>query len=147
MINIDLYFVMKEKRMNKNDYSGMGDVGIRFLLFRKAIKKTRSQLSRELSVDFSTVKHIEESRTFPRIKYLHYLNREYGLDINWMLCGRGDMFTGKPPQIFDLNYVPGSCKLTLEEREEFMRLMQIPVIEQTILEWLEEYKQRLRNEG
>lgn len=147
-----IYFNIKDKNkdlsMNKNDFSKMGDMGIRFILFRKAIKKTRTEIADELSVGLWEIKAVENGKRAPKIDYLHYLSTEYGLDINWILGGLGAMFTGLPPRELDENYVrvPAGEQM-LAKYVEIFQLMQIPAIKKSILEWLEEFKEQLRKKS
>lgn len=141
------YMKKKDKKMNKtNDF--VGDWGIRFLLFRKAIKRNQSQLASELKTHQAEIASIEKNTIYPKINYLHFLNKKYGLNINWLLCNAGDMFVKDPPPDIDTNYamkppapIPQGKK---EKITELMKLMQIPSIEKIMLAKLEEIKEQLR---
>ncbi|MCP5104226.1 MAG: helix-turn-helix domain-containing protein, partial [bacterium] len=56
--------------MAKSDKSKRKELGLRFLLFRKAIGKTVSQLASGMNVSRSEIKSIENGISFPNIKYL-----------------------------------------------------------------------------
>jgi transcriptional regulator with XRE-family HTH domain len=137
----------KDKKMKKTNVF-VGDWGIRFLLFRKAIKRDQHQLASELKTNQEEIAAIEKNAIYPKINYLHFLNRKYGLNINWLLCNAGDMFVKDPPPDIDTNYAmepsaslpPGKNK----KIAELMRLMQIPSVEKIILAKLEEIKEQLR---
>jgi len=122
------------------------DWGFRFLLFRKAIKKTQSQLASELKTSQEEIAGIERNAIYPKINYLHFLNEKYGLNINWLLCSAGDMFVKEPPPDTDLNYTtkPSLPQGKNEKIAELMRLMQIPSVEKIILDKLKEIKEQLR---
>jgi transcriptional regulator with XRE-family HTH domain len=144
------------KKINKtmkktHGLSGM-DIGVRFLLFRKAIKKTVPQIASELKASSGEITAIEDGTAYPRVNYLHYLHRKYGLNINWLLCNLGDMFIEEsPPGLdLDLNYVmttlsPEDGDLKAKYRE-LMQLMQIPVIEEAMMAKLKEIKNCLKEE-
>ncbi|MCP5054090.1 MAG: hypothetical protein GY940_43385 [bacterium] len=136
--------------MQKNNYDPESDLGIRFLIFRKAIKKERIHIAYELNIEPSDVDDIENGSITPEINYLHELNRKYGLNINWMLCGEGQMFTGDRPSDLDDNYVAKPPVKTGDplygKYTEFIQLMQIPVIEEAIMNWLEEFKDQMREQ-
>lgn len=129
-----------------NDFAG--DWGFRFLLFRKAIRRSQSQLASELKTHQEEIAGIEENTIYPKINYLHLLNKKYGLNINWLLCNAGDMFVKHPPPGIDTNYVMKPSALTPQYKNEkimeLMQLMQIPSVEKIILAKLEEIKERLR---
>jgi transcriptional regulator with XRE-family HTH domain len=124
------------------------DWGIRFLLFRKAIKRNQSQLASELKTHQAEIASIEKNTSYPKINYLHFLNKKYGLNINWLLCNAGDMFVKNPPQDIDTNYAmkpPGPTPQDKNEKiAELMQMMQIPSVEKIILAKLEEIKEQLR---
>jgi transcriptional regulator with XRE-family HTH domain len=129
------------------------NIGFRFLLFRKAIKRTQLQLSSELGIGRAKLAAVEKGRQLPKINYLHYLKREYGLNINWLLCKDREMFVGKderPPEV-DTDYAmkpqardgdPG-----YKEYLELIQLMQVPVIEKAVLESLREVKEQMRKKA
>ncbi len=137
--------------MNKTHTNPQEEMGIRFLLFRKALKKNRAQLASELGSHQEEIAAIERGKVFPKINYLHYLNREYGLNINWMVCEAEDMFIKDHPQDVDPNYlvkpsIPMDDPLERKKYLEFIQLMQIPVIEEAILAKLKEIKELLQED-
>lgn len=141
------YMKKKDKKMKKtNEF--VGDWGIRFLLFRKAIRRNQSQLASELKTHQEEIAGIEKNAIYPKINYLHFLNKKYGLNINWLLCNAGDMFVKDPPPGIDTNYAMKPSAPTPQGKNEkiieLMRLMQIPSVEKIILDKLEEIKERLR---
>jgi transcriptional regulator with XRE-family HTH domain len=136
--------------MKKVDCKVMGDFGLRFLLFRKALRKTQFQLANEVGAKLSDIRQIENGTEYPEINYLHFLNKKYGLNINWVLCNEGEMFIKELPPGVDTDYV---MKLPVksgdpipEKYAEFFQLMQIPAIEKAIMAQLEEFKTLLRKE-
>ena len=137
----------KDKKMKKtNEF--VGDWGIRFLLFRKAIKKDQQQLASELKTSREEIAAIEKNTKYPKINYLHFLNKKYGLNINWLVCNAGDMFVKNPPPDIDASYAMASAASPSpgknEKIAELMQLMQIPSVEKIILAKLEEIKEQLR---
>jgi transcriptional regulator with XRE-family HTH domain len=123
------------------------DVGVRFTLFRKAIRKSRVQLADELGVPVRGIERVEKGDADPEINYLHYLNKKYGLNINWMFGSRGDMFVENRPGDLDTDYVirppvkEGDSRF--EAYAEFFQLMQVPAIEKAIMDRLKEIKTHL----
>lgn len=122
------------------------DWGFRFLLFRKAIKRSQSQLASELKTNQEEIAGIERNVIYPKINYLHFLNEKYGLNINWLLCSAGDMFVKEPPGGTDPDYTmkPSPPQGKDEKITELMRLIQIPSVEKIILDKLKEIKEQLR---
>ena len=72
-----------------NDKDLYEPVGKRFEAFCRVLCLNREQLAAELNVSIKTIEEIENGETLPDLYMLKYLNKEYGLDINWMLFGHG----------------------------------------------------------
>ncbi|NIM13430.1 MAG: helix-turn-helix domain-containing protein [Candidatus Aminicenantes bacterium] len=119
------------------------EIGRRFKRFREAIGKTQAQLARELNVYQSTITNIEVGKTFPGIRYLDYLEKNYRLNISWLISSKGEMYEREetfPPAVSLLD-----CHIPIkdpryEKYVELIYLMQVPVIEQVILAKLTEIK-------
>jgi len=108
---------------------------LNFRLFRKILKKTQEELAAELGVCKATICNIERGATHVKINYLHYLHRKYGLNINWMLTGNGDVF------------VNGKRGFSVDGRySELFKLMKIPAVEEEILKTLVETKIQIGKE-
>lgn len=144
---------MRIKMHNEDHPRTMKDIGFRFLLFRKAIKRTRLQLASELGTGQSKIAAVEKGRQFPKINYLHYLKKKYGLNINWLLCKDREMFVSKDvrPSELDTDYAmkpqvrdgdPG-----YKEYLELIQLMQVPVIEKAVMASLQEVKEQMRKKA
>jgi len=135
--------------MKKIHKKSMEELGIRFLVFRKAIKKTRPQLAEDLKISLSEICAIEKGTVYPKINYLHFLNRKYGLNINWMVGNEGEMFIEDHPMkaAADPDYImapPVKDSESMNKIAEFLHLMQVPVIEEAIMTKLKEIKQVLK---
>jgi transcriptional regulator with XRE-family HTH domain len=119
------------------------EIGKRFKRFREAIGKTQAQLARELDVYQSTITNIEVGKTFPGIRYLDYLQKNYKLNISWLISSKGDLYEREesfPPPASLLD-----CHVPVKDPRygkyvELIYLMQVPVIEQVVLAKLTEIK-------
>jgi transcriptional regulator with XRE-family HTH domain len=113
------------------------EVGTRFKRFRESIEKTQAQLAKELNVYQSTITNIEMGKTFPGIRYLHYFQDKYRLNINWMLNGRGEILMTdedllpKAPSRINC-HVPASDS-KYKNYLKLMELMRVPLVEQIIM--------------
>ena len=136
--------------MKKSHVLFREDVGMRFLLFRKAIKKTLPQLASELKAGQEDIAAIEKGAAYPKVNYLHDLYRKYGLNINWLVGNIGDMFVEEPPPGIELDYdfvktsPPDSDDTTNKKYLELEQLMQIPEIEKVMMAKLQEIKKSLK---
>lgn len=131
-----------------NAIKPMTDSGLRFILFRKALNKSRDDLSKELCTTTKDIEAIENGTIAPKINFLHYLYMYYGLNLNWIICGNGDMFIDDRQLKLNPEYVPQSSEIFIENfRERYndlIRFMQIPVIEKQIMNSIQEIKTQLR---
>jgi transcriptional regulator with XRE-family HTH domain len=118
--------------MSKKEIETKEEIGSRFRQFRESIGKAQHELAAELKISQSTIANIERGKAFPNINYLHYFYNNYQLNINWLLIGRGEMFS--------------KGRIMNERYLELINLMQVPVIEQVILAKLIEIKALLKDE-
>jgi transcriptional regulator with XRE-family HTH domain len=77
-----------KKNQSLNDKDFYDPVGKRFEVFRRVLCLTRDQLAAKLNVSIKTIEEIENGETLPDLYMLYNLNKEYGLDINWMIIGK-----------------------------------------------------------
>ena len=127
----------KIKHTGKRDYLSIKkQIGQRFKKFRETIDITQVQLAAKFDVYQSTITNIEVGKTFPGIKYLHFLGENYGLNADWIVNNRGEMVAKSPP-------LPTAM---IEKYINLLTLMKVPVVEQLILARLEEVKVIAREE-
>ncbi len=125
-----------DKKQKKNVYKATIEPGLNFRLFRSVLGKTGEELGEELGVCKSTISNIERSVTLIKPEYLRYLWSEYGLNINWLLTGKGKMFVHDKPK--SLEKIPVNQKYV-----ELFQLMQISEIEKAVLETMKVEKARM----
>ncbi|MCP4219459.1 MAG: hypothetical protein GY765_32795 [bacterium] len=97
------------------------DVGLRFMLFRKAVEKDNCEFAAELRLTEDKVADIEAGILSPEITQLHILHYRYKLNINWLLTGTGFMFVGKDSE-----------KPLVGKYSELLALMEVPAVAQAI---------------
>ncbi len=126
------------------------DVGTRFKAFRIDKKKAQHVLAGELNVHQSTITNIEHGTTFPKISYLFYFYAKYGLNINWLITGKGDMYLGgqKDGKQTEKIYLPqlDYGNPIYNQYAELAHLVQVPAIEQVLLAKLTECKILFKDE-
>lgn len=136
--------------MSKEKTSIKKDVGLRFCQFRKAINKTQQQLADELEIYQSTITNFEQGKTFPNLNYLYHFNEQYGLNITWLITGKGDMvmkdyqITASAPRMLDSGLQHHTDDI--KKYTELLYLMDIPIIEQIIMAKFLELKTLLKDE-
>ena len=107
-------------------------------------------LAAELKVHQSTITNIEHGTTFPKINYLQYFYEKYGLNINWLVTGEGEMYmrghpkSGGAARIMYPHVQYGDPRF--DQYDELTLLMQIPAIEQVMLAKLMEAKTLFKDE-
>lgn len=111
--------------------------GLNFRIFRKILNKTQDELAEEMKVSKATISNFERGITDIKPGYLHYLYTEYGLNINWLLTGRGKIFAHRE------GIPPGNVQIN-EKLYELFELMRIPEVENAILNALKELKPHIK---
>lgn len=125
-----------DSRLNNNVKSATSCASLNLRLFRKIIGKTQHELAADLDVSRSTISNIERGVTFIRVDYLDRMYRKFGLNINWLLTGKGNIFISKDQKL------PAGVSIN-EKYFELFELMQIPAVEEEILKTLKEAKSLL----
>jgi transcriptional regulator with XRE-family HTH domain len=127
------------------------EIGLRFKQFREAIKKSQQKLADELKVYNGTIINIEKGRFFPKFKFMYYLYRQYHLNLNWLLNGKGEMMIS--PQEDSMNAYISQLLSPMDENDpryekfvELFSLMRIPAVEKIILGKLAEIKALAKEE-
>ena len=64
-------------------------IGERLKSWRKSENLTQQAIARSISSSSGYISEIEQGKTIPGGNFLISLNREYGVDINWLLTGGG----------------------------------------------------------
>jgi transcriptional regulator with XRE-family HTH domain len=131
-----------EKKKLLSDKDFYGPMGKRFEAFRRLIRLTREQLAAELNVSVNTIEQIEKGKTPPDLCMINCLNKQYGLDINWMIHGHGVViFTRLMEAHKELRTKkPGKISAKTRETLELWELLKVPSVENTIFTKMEEVK-------
>lgn len=128
----------KIKLLNDKDF--YDPVGKRFEAFRRVLCLTREQLAAKLNVSIETIEEIEKGETPPDLCMLYYLNKEYGLNINWMIHGEGGIIFSRLVEARKELNTKKPKKISVKSREtiEQWELMKVPEIENIIFAKMEE---------
>jgi len=127
------------------------EMGIRFRVFREIIDLTIQQLADQLGISPDTIEEYEEGLAFPDIQVLHFMYDNYGLNVNWLVGRVGEMFNEKDPKqlkkLFAHKPLSGSDPSRLDALMELFELMEIPMIEESIMAALLEVKTLLKKQA
>ena len=107
------------------------EIGLRFQDFREAIGKSREELARELGITPNDFAKIEQGAIMPGISILKYLRTRFGLNIDWLMDKKEEMFSrdyGTFVIIFD------NVKYTRRHIKYFKRVLEYPSIKTLLLE-------------
>lgn len=113
--------------------------GLNFRIFRKILNKTQDDLAAEMNVCKATISNFERGYTHIKPNYLFYMYTTYGLNISWLMTGKGNIFAlegGKPPSDIVVN----------KKYLEIFEYMKIPEVEKAIMETLEKVRPAIEKE-
>ena len=124
------------KKNGKNRF--FVDFSLRLRAIREALKMSQAAFSKEVEVSLPTYVRYEATLMMPKVHILSLLIEKFNVNVEWLLTGQGDMF--KPKE--DPSFQKGKKILIQDPRYiELLELMEIPIIEQSILVKLLEAKQ------
>jgi len=104
--------------MNEKFESNLKDIGSRLKTVRKDLKKTLRQVEAEVGVNISAISEMEKGAKRPHQFYLFYLADQHSININWILTGRGNMYSSVFPKQFNFGD-------DTSEIEEMIRLIEL----------------------
>jgi transcriptional regulator with XRE-family HTH domain len=78
------------------------EIGKRLKEVRKALKLTLKEISGKTGLSKSGVSYIESGRNKPSALYMLELSKQFNVNINWVLTGKGNMF--QPDIELNLNF-------------------------------------------
>jgi transcriptional regulator with XRE-family HTH domain len=138
----------REKNQLLSDKDFYEPVGKRFEAFRRVICLDRDQLAAELNVSIKTIEEIENHESLPDLCMLRYLNKQYGLDINWMLFGHGVVSSSRLMEARKELKTKKTGKISNKTRETMKQwdLIKIPVIENIIFSKMKEVKMLFKDQ-
>ncbi len=70
----------------------MKNIGKRVKQIRELLKISQETLANELGITKQAISNIEHSKCYPNIALLHKLYTDYGVNINYIITGRGDIY-------------------------------------------------------
>ncbi len=70
----------------------MENIGIRIKKIRKILSKSQEGLALELGLTKQAISNIETSKSLPSMAFLSKLLLDYDVNLNYIVCGVGDIF-------------------------------------------------------
>jgi len=126
------------------------NVGNRIRLFRELLEMSREEMARLLEKETSHLEEIENGNKLAEVNDYYILNKNYGLNLNWVSSGKGQMFSEKGPNTDDITFFIGNAlspeKPDLKEYKELFILMAIPCVEEFMLNNVEIWKKEFSHE-
>ncbi len=138
-------------KKEKNDYQCllMSQMGGRLRDIRSALGLTQEELARDLDISKPAYVRYETGNRYPPAKILNALALKYNVDTNWLLAGKGAMFT-VAPEDEALDRLPDSAIVTAQVKKRYLEMIRlmtdIPIFEQLFLAKLVEFKYMFRAE-
>lgn len=80
-------------------------IGKRIKEFRVALHMTAIELGKELDIPVRTIGSYERNEAQPGAKFFSKLVERYHVNINWLLSGKGNMFTSAKKAELDMTYI------------------------------------------
>jgi transcriptional regulator with XRE-family HTH domain len=114
-------------------------IGKRIKELKSVLKVTSSELSRKLNIPVRTIGSYERDEAQPGPKFLNALIVEYGVNINWLLTGEGNMFISKKTEL-DINYIANlkeTFKLSNEELNGLIDILETDASREMVLKFIE----------
>ena len=114
-------------------------IGKRIKEIRLSLHMTAIELAKELCIPVRTVGSYERNEAQPGAKFLAKLVEKYQVNVNWLLSGKGNMFTSKKTEL-DINYIADlqeRLNLTSEEIEGLIELLDCDASRDMVLKFIE----------
>ena len=73
----------------------MNTIGERFCAFRKRLGMTQAEIADKIKASRSFLSQVESDLSIPGGEMLMLVNQHFGLNVNWLLTGEGEMFRNK----------------------------------------------------
>ena len=77
------------------DKNGKKEISLRFRMFREVTGKTQKEISKLAGISQATISRMEAGEIYPPWELISFLHKNFNLDINWLITGKGDMILQK----------------------------------------------------
>jgi transcriptional regulator with XRE-family HTH domain len=114
-------------------------IGQRIKELKITLKITTTEMANRLHIPVRTIGSYERDEAQPGPKFLNALITEFGVNINWLLTGKGYMFISSKTEM-DINYVAQvseMMKLTNEEMTGLMDILETDASREMVLKFIE----------
>ena len=114
-------------------------IGKRIKELKAVLKITSLELAKKLDIPARTIGSYERDEAQPGPKFLNALIVKFGVNINWLLTGEGNMFISKKTEL-DINYIANlkeTFKLSNEELNGLIDILETDASREMVLKFIE----------
>ena len=113
-----------------------GEVGGRLRRLRNRLGLTQARMAALLNIRTMALNREERGLNYPSALTLHSLATQFDVSLDWLLCNRGSMFTGKAE-----SKKRESGDMFTREVEEMVYLMKhIPLVRHSVMGYYQKFK-------
>ena len=114
-------------------------IGKRIKELKAVLKLTSLELAKKLNIPARTIGSYERDEAQPGPKFLNALIVKFGVNINWLLTGEGNMFISKKTEL-DINYIANlkeTFKLSNDELNGLIDILETDASREMVLKFIE----------
>ncbi len=114
-------------------------IGKRIKECRVALHVTAIEMAKDMNIPVRTIGSYERNEAQPGAKFLAKLVERYQINVNWLLSGKGNMFTARKTEM-DINYLADlqeRLNLTKDEIEGLIDLLDSDASRDMVLKFIE----------
>ena len=115
------------------------DIGKRVKELKRALNVTSKELAEAIDIPVRTIGSYERNEAQPGPKFLNALFEKYPVNINWLITGKGDMFTS-PRTELDMSYLAqlkDKLNLSSAELEGLIEILNSDASRDMVLKFIE----------
>ncbi len=115
------------------------NIGKRVKELKRALNVTSKELAETIDIPVRTIGSYERNEAQPGPKFLNALFEKYHVNINWLITGKGDMFTSTRTEL-DMSYLAqlkDKLNLSSAELEGLIEILNSDASRDMVLKFIE----------
>lgn len=117
------------------------DISRRLIALRKHFGYNQRQMAAKLDMAQISLNRIESAKHYPSAVTLQRLSGQFGVSLDWLFLGEGNMFRGKPGPVKAESKKETSGDIFESDVEEMVSLMrQIPLVRYSMMDHFQRFK-------